>query len=489
MWVSDLIAGLVLIGVGLWAWPARRATGALLALTGIGWFAGSVESVALYWHRGFLMHLLITYPGWRPRTGGAAAVVVIGYGLALSPIWHDDLAAIGLSSLFLLVMVTERARTGRRLRAVAQRAGIAFGGVVAAAAAARLLVPSGGAAVPVLLAYEAVLGVLAAGLAAGIRWRGGPAVTDLVVDLTEGRPGSLRDALARALGDPSLQFGYWQPSPGRYADWAGEPIAVPRGGAEQSVRFISRNAEPFAVLIHDPAALHDPALSAAVEAAIKLSASNATLNAQLRSLADEVAASRRRLVRAGDEEQRRLEQRLHTGPQWRLSRVRELLRTAGPGPQTGQAPALHRAQRQLEQAVEALTALGRGLYPRELDDGLAGALRALADRSGVPVRLRVPAGRFPAEVEAAAYFLCSEAVANVEKHAAASVAVIEIDERAGGLAIVVSDDGAGGADVARGRGIAGLVDRIEALGGRLTVESPRERGTRLVARIPLQHVS
>jgi signal transduction histidine kinase len=491
-WVPDLIVGLTLIGSGVWAWSSERGTGTLLTTTGFTWFAGNIDSTALYWHRGPLVHLLVAYLGWRPRSGLAVGVVGLGYCAAVTSVWGNDAASIVLSGALVAVVVRERAGTTGRLRrdrTRALRAGLALGAALIAGAIARLVVPGGEAAIPALVAYQGMLCAAAVGLSTGARWRSGPAVTDLVVELGETRSGSLRDALAHALGDPSLQIGYWQPSTGGYVDGAGERLMVPGTGQDRSARFVERDGRPFAVLIHDPAILGDPALVLAVEAATRLTASNAGLYSELRTLVAEVAASRRRLLLAGDEEQRRLEERLHDGPQQRLSRLLAALRAAASGPAAAVAPQLQRAESQLEQAVAELSTLARGLHPRELSDGLAVALRSLAHRSGVPVRLAVPHDRFSAEIEAAVYFLCAEALANVAKHAAASAASIEVVRQGARLTVVVCDDGIGGADPSRGSGLTGIADRIEALGGRLTLESAAPDGTRLAAEIPLDQPS
>jgi signal transduction histidine kinase len=153
----------------------------------------------------------------------------------------------------------------------------------------------------------------------------------------------------------------------------------------------------------------------------------------------------------------------------------------------GVAPTLAPAQAKLARARSDLREFARGVHPRILSEGgLRAALRELADRSSVPTELSVPDTRFPAPVEAAAYFVCSEALANVAKYAAAGHAAVAVVERAGSLVVAVSDDGRGGASLDAGFGLRGLVDRVEALGGRLTLTSPRGEGTRLVAELPIE---
>jgi signal transduction histidine kinase len=139
----------------------------------------------------------------------------------------------------------------------------------------------------------------------------------------------------------------------------------------------------------------------------------------------------------------------------------------------------------LDRALEDLDALARGLHPRELTErGLAGALASLADTSPVPVELSVTAERMPADVEGVAYFVCAEALANAAKHAGASRITVSAQRRDGRLAVVVRDDGAGGAGFRAGGGLAGLADRVDAVGGTLGLESPPGGGTRLTADLP-----
>jgi signal transduction histidine kinase len=154
------------------------------------------------------------------------------------------------------------------------------------------------------------------------------------------------------------------------------------------------------------------------------------------------------------------------------------------GPQT--ADKIARGEDQLRQAVAELRQLAQGLHPRALSEhGLAGALGLLADGSPVPVEISVATGRLAPDVEAAAYFVCSEGLANIAKYAAASRAAISVTPGAGTIAIVVSDDGVGGADPRTGSGLTGLADRVQTLGGTFRVESMPGYGTRLAAEIPL----
>ncbi|HYB47786.1 MAG TPA: histidine kinase, partial [Streptosporangiaceae bacterium] len=214
------------------------------------------------------------------------------------------------------------------------------------------------------------------------------------------------------------------------------------------------------------------------------------LQAELEVQLREVQGSRSRLVQAGDDARRRLERDLHDGAQQRLTTVGLMLRSAQARLGPAADPAL---QRVLEQSVEELHAglgelrtLARGLHPAILtDEGLVPALRALADRSPVPVTLAAAAlGRLPGPVETAAYFVVSEALANVVKHAGATAAQVTLEQADGTLTVMITDDGAGGAVVGAGSGLRGLADRVAALDGRLELHSPARHGTRLRAELP-----
>jgi signal transduction histidine kinase len=214
-------------------------------------------------------------------------------------------------------------------------------------------------------------------------------------------------------------------------------------------------------------------------------AAQALANAHAR---EQLAASRARIVEAGDAERRRLERNLHDGAQQRLVSLSLLLRLAArrvaDDPEA--SAQLARAGEELTQALQELRELARGIHPAVLTErGLAPALQALAARAPLPVELELPEERLPPPVEAAAYYLVSEALTNVAKHAQASVVRVEVERLDGRARVEVSDDGVGGADAGGGSGLRGLADRVEALGGRLAIHSPPGRGTALRADIPL----
>jgi signal transduction histidine kinase len=203
----------------------------------------------------------------------------------------------------------------------------------------------------------------------------------------------------------------------------------------------------------------------------------------------QLAASRARVVAATTEERRRIVRDLHDGAQQRLVHAVISLKLAlrKLASQNGESEALVReALDQATQANSELRELVHGILPGVLTTGgLRAGIEALASRSPLPVTVDVTGERFPSAIEATAYFVVSEALTNVIKHAGARGAEVEVRVEDGRLRVAVRDDGAGGADAARGSGLTGLKDRVEALGGTIEVTSPAGGGTSLVARIPV----
>ena len=311
-------------------------------------------------------------------------------------------------------------------------------------------------------------------------------VADLVVELgSSPRPAQVRDAIARTLGDPSLEVAFWLAGEERYVDPAGRPVD-PDADPGRAVTPLEHDGHRLAVLVHDPSLLDDPELVAAVGAAATLALENARLQVELRAQLAEVRASRARILQAGDAERRRIERDLHDGAQQRLLGIRLALQLARGrvGDDAAVDELLAEADTEVIGALDELRSLARGIHPAVLaDEGLGPALAALARRTPVPVELNVARERLPQAVEATAYFVACEALANVVKHAGAQHATIAVTRTNGRVAIEVADDGAGGADD-RGAGLSGLRDRVEALDGRLEVASPAGGGTRVTAAIP-----
>jgi signal transduction histidine kinase len=316
------------------------------------------------------------------------------------------------------------------------------------------------------------------------------AVGDLVLELDRPLlPGELRASLARTLGDPSLQVLYARQRQTGWVDADGRPAALPGpGGGRQATTatVVERQGEPLAALIHDPAL--DEGLVRAAAAAAGMAIVNERLQAEVRAQLEEVRASRRRIVEAGDAERRRVERNLHDGAQQRMVTLAislAMLRDRA-GIDPAMAASLDQAAAELKQAIAELRELARGIHPAILtEEGLPAAVEALADRS--PVQVRVVAGfdeRLPGPIEAIAYFVVAESLANVTKYARASAARVELSRCDGILRVEVVDDGVGGADASRGSGLRGLEDRVAAVRGSFRVQDAPGGGTCVLAEIP-----
>jgi signal transduction histidine kinase len=315
------------------------------------------------------------------------------------------------------------------------------------------------------------------------------AVAGLVVELEGVAAVDLRSALARALGDSSLDLAYWVPAGRRYVDSGGQPVELPQAGSGRTVTVVEREGEPIAALTHDPALGENDELVRSVCAAAALTLENARLQAELRARLAELQASRARLVEATDTERRRIERDLHDGTQQRLVSIAMALGLAESklaADRPAVQPVLREARDALAVALSELRELTQGIRPAILvERGLAAALDDLARRAALPVRAEVHvSGRLPEPVESAAYFVASEALANAAKHSHASDVRLAASFDARVLVLEVADDGIGGAGAGGGSGLRGLADRVEALGGRLTISSPPGRGTTLRAEIP-----
>jgi len=317
-------------------------------------------------------------------------------------------------------------------------------------------------------------------------------VAALLTELADApAPGGLRAALARALRDPSLEVAYWLPAEERFVDSSGTPFRMPRVGDSQVVTMVEREGRRIAALVHDRAVTDDESLVRAAAAAAGLQLENERLQAELRSQLEEVRASRARIVAATQDERRRIERNLHDGTQQRLVSIAMTLGLADAKVATDSEAArrlIAEARGDLSTALEELRELSQGIHPGILTErGLGKAVDELALRMHLPVEVavRLPE-RLPTPIETAAYYVISEALTNIAKHAGARRAQIMVGLEDGRAVIAIFDDGRGGADTSQGSGLRGLRDRVEALGGRFVVESPVGEGTVIRAEIPCE---
>jgi signal transduction histidine kinase len=314
-------------------------------------------------------------------------------------------------------------------------------------------------------------------------------VSDLVLALRRATdPSDVQAALARALGDPALVLAYWLPDEQRYVSAEGGPVELPEDGG-RGVRVVERGGERVAALVYDEALEDEPELVDSVAATAAMALENARLQAEARTHLAELRASRARIVEAGDEERRRLERDLHDGAQQRFVTLSLALsvvekRLESDPAQAGQL--LTKARKELVEGLDELRELAHGIHPAVLSQGGLGvAVETLAARSPVPVTLDVTLHeRLPEPVEIAGYFVVSEALTNVAKYAQASAVIVALARSDETLVVEVRDNGVGGVKANTGSGLRGLADRVEALGGQLSVRSPAGVGTTVRAEIP-----
>ena len=313
-------------------------------------------------------------------------------------------------------------------------------------------------------------------------------VADVLVRLRADPSADLENLLRPVLHDPSFSVAFWLAQPGRWVDGEGLEVTLPDVDSRQATEVVHAHGEPVAALSFDAALRQEPELVDAVTAAAGIALENGRLVAELKARSLELEHSRNRVLEAGQQERRRLERNLHDGAQQRLvalSLELGLLRdTLGSDAEARKR--LELAREEVFASLEELREVARGMYPAVLTDhGLAVALESLTARSSVPVRLHIELPHRLAEpVEVAAYYVVSESVANAGKYAHATGVDVQVAEAGGVLHVEVADDGVGGADLDGGTGLVNLVDRIEALGGTLSVDSAVAAGTRVRADIP-----
>ncbi len=538
--VLTLVVGISLLGCGLASWRTRpdNRLGLIMVLTGFGWFAAQLSEASAPWLYTIgaavqyvfvigLIYLLLSFPSGRlpgktDRRLMVAVFVLLGMQLLamlygnkaglrcpgcptnLVQLVHDNHKAqawLNLERLLGAVVVTTTivVLIRRWLRAgAAERRAVAPVLVAGCAMLAALVCtvvldlfgdPLSGlpaevwyytiALVPIAVLFVFLQRQLARGMVAG-----------LVVEL--GQPNAsadLRQALARALGDPSLELAFWFPAEKRYVDGDGRVVKLPDPDSGRRSTLVERDGQPIAVLLHDPVLEHNAELVQSVCAAASLALENERLQAELRAQLIELQASRGRLVEATDAERRRIERDLHDGTQQRLVSIAMslgLLESKLPSQATAAKPLVSETRAALALALEELRELTHGINPPLLTErGLPAALDELCRRAALPAHLDLALDRrLPDQIESAAYFLASEALTNAAKHSHASEVRVRAAYESQQLIVEITDDGIGGAATGGGSGLRGLADRVEALGGRFTISSPPGRGTTLRAEIP-----
>jgi signal transduction histidine kinase len=539
--VLTLVVGVSMLGCGLASWRSRpqNRVGPIMVLTSFAWFAAQLNEASTAWLYTIgtavqsvwgigLVWLLLSFPSGRLPARLDRWLVGFGLSLALGlqlaamlygnkaglrcpgcptnllQVVDDDRKAQSLLDLqrllggvLVVTVITVLVRRWLSAGAAKRRAvaPVLVSGCACLAALALTVAldlvgdPLGAlpahvwfysmASVPFAVLFVFLQRRLARGMIAGlvVELGGASAATDL------------REALARALGDPSLGIAYWFPPEQRYVDGDGAPVKLPDGDSGRRSTVVSRDGVPIAVLLHDQVLEHNAELVRSVCAAASLTLENERLQAELRARLVDLQASRARLVEATDAERRRIERDLHDGTQQRLISIAMslgLLETKLPEQATSAQPIVREARQALTLALEELRELTHGINPPLLTErGLPAALDELCRRAALPTHLHLGVDRrLPDQVESAAYFVVSEALTNAAKHSHASEVRVTAACEGQSLAVEIADDGIGGASTTGGSGLRGLADRVEALGGRLCISSPPGRGTTLRAEIP-----
>jgi signal transduction histidine kinase len=321
----------------------------------------------------------------------------------------------------------------------------------------------------------------------------GQALAKFMGQLAGTTPSRLQALMADALHDPSLTIAYPRPRLGSYVDSSGSPVEMPTCPAEWAVTEIERDGRPIASVLYDAAlADQEPFVRAAMMAAA-LRLEHSQLEADLKASVAELARSRKRLVQTADAERQRIERDLHDGAQQHLVGMRVKLELATDAIKSDREQGermLAEIGLELDEALDELRSLAQGVYPPLLaEHGLAEALKSAARQCAVPVAVQTRGiGRYPADVEAAVYFCCREALQNMAKHAGQEAnGTLRLWEEEARLRFEVGDSGVGFSSHGgpSGSGIVNMHDRLEAVGGKVTVSSHAGAGTVAAGYVPL----
>jgi signal transduction histidine kinase len=527
---------------GLYAWRQRPGNNVGPLMTAVG-FAGLLKALA-FSNNGviftigslgevliyaLLIHLLLSFPSGRLESGVDRLLVRVAYFNATvvqlaafvlndpakdgcphcpaNPLLIDhsqaaagvinsaqlDIAVAAFGAMVAILYRRWRDSTANQRRASAPV--LAVGGLTFALLMTELIVEQAGLSSSIAdgltLALFGSLACLPFAFLLGLvrfRFSQADAINSLVARLGGGPGrGSLRDALAEALGDPTLELAYWVPKQEAWVDAEGRRMRLEPAPDGQIATLVEHDGRRVAAIVHDSELAEEPDLVQAVGAAAALTLENERLDAELRAHVDELRASRARIVTAGYAERQRLERDLHDGAQQRLMALGINLRLARNrlDDDAEAAALLDASLEELNEATSELRELARGIHPAVLTDrGLDAALNGLAGRSPVPVELvATPDERLPSSVESAVYFVVAEALTNAARYAQARSVSVSVMRTNGNVDVQVSDDGVGGADPAQGSGLRGLSDRVAALDGCLELTSADD-GTTVRATIP-----
>lgn len=313
-------------------------------------------------------------------------------------------------------------------------------------------------------------------------------VADLILRLAAS-PSSdgVQNELRRSLQDPTLVVWFWLPADNMYVNVDNEVATTPPTGGRWLVSVRTSTAEPLAVLVVDPSLERHPGLVGPAVAACGFALENGRLQAEIKAQLAEVHASRARIAQAALAERRRIERDLHDGAQQSLLAAAASLGVARAKatPDGDVTKAIDRARSNMHRALTELRQLAHGIHPALLSQsGLAPSIEDVAGRLKLPVRLEVMKDRLPAAVETTIYFVVCETLTNTAKYAKATAVGVVIERCGPDVRVRIDDNGVGGAVASSGSGLAGLADRIHALGGTMEIDSPVNGGTRILVSVP-----
>ena len=542
LWVAVLFPAVALAyaAAGLVAWGRRpnNRMGTILLFGGAVWLVTGlansdvvvlsaigvvVASVPL----AVVVHLVMAFPSGHVRSPAARWTVVVAYGVCLvlqvplyvfapgsSPdgvlavadrptlvewgVWAQRGVGMAMMAAAVVILgVRLRAATPRQRRVLAPLYGYGVLVVPAVPLMTSVVQPLTGMSPPVRGAVQVgALSIAAVAFATAIL-AGGFARTAEIQELSawlgavaDSPARALTDALARAVGDDSLQLAFREPSGETYIDADGHPFAFPGAGSGRGAVDVELGHRRIGVIVYDATVIEEPELVAAAGRVVAIAIERQRLSAQLLASNHQLQLSRARIVEAADRERERIAQNLHDGLQVQLVLValeaQRLATVDGTPAPTIQAATALRAH--IDAVAAELRSLVHSVMPASLiERGLAAATEDLVDRMPIPTSLAVEIdGPLPTAVQSTAYVIVAEGLTNAVRHARATAVAVRLARCERTLTVEVRDDGVGGAAPGTGLGLGGLADRVDALGGRFRIDSPAGHGTQLLADLPCE---
>lgn len=527
------VVGWVYLAAGAVAWVRRPSNrlGAIMIVGALAWMGAgltntpvqSLETAGIILATvplAVVLHLVLAFPSGRRRDTLTTATVLAAYfvgivlqapryllgpeasGTVLQVVDRPDLADLGRwvqHGVGALLIVVTAVILVRRLRDTGPRQRYVLAPLYVYAIAALLWVPASrdleSLAVWDPLTRGTVQLVALAGIPvafAAVMLLGGFARMGEIEELgawlgadEHARP-ELRDALATALGDPSLELAFWDMPSGAYVDAAGSTIVLPATAGRAAVE-VTVGRRRVGAIVYDVTLIADPEPVRSAGRVVAVALDRERLTVELRASRERLRASRARVVEAADTERRRIAHDLHDTLQTRL--VLLAVEAHGLGSNASARTGAAALEAGLQTAIGELRELVQGLLPAVLAErGLYAAVEDLADRVPLPITLELDSqrARLPPPVESVGYLVVSEALTNAVKHAHARELRLRIERTNGQLAIEIEDDGIGGAGGGAGSGLTGMLERVEAVEGLLSVRSPPGGGTHILAEVPCE---